>query len=147
LSVKRITKFNDSFFRIKVYTPNFNHEKNLKKYLKKQYQELKFHIVDVPNGIIRFLFGILKKFLISNYTSNNTNSVNLSSTNLENVINGNHELSAPNIPNLNSQNTFSHSNAGKFSFCLSWNTNGWNFVKRDNIEYFSTIFKSLFLCF
>jgi len=27
LSVKRITKFNDSFFRIKVYTPNFNHVK------------------------------------------------------------------------------------------------------------------------
>ena len=27
LSVKRITKFNDSFFRIKVYTPNFKHEK------------------------------------------------------------------------------------------------------------------------
>jgi len=24
---KRITKFNDSFFRIKVYTPNFNHKK------------------------------------------------------------------------------------------------------------------------
>jgi len=27
LSVKRNTKFNDSFFRIKVYAPNFNHEK------------------------------------------------------------------------------------------------------------------------
>jgi len=27
LLVKRITKFNDSFFRIKIYTPNFNHEK------------------------------------------------------------------------------------------------------------------------
>jgi len=25
--MKRITKFNDSFFRIEVYTPNFNHEK------------------------------------------------------------------------------------------------------------------------
>jgi len=57
LSIKRITKFNNSFFRIKVYTPNFNLKK-LKKYLKKHYQELKFHIVDIPNGIIRFLFGI-----------------------------------------------------------------------------------------
>jgi len=27
LSVKRITKFSDSFFRIKVYTSNFDHEK------------------------------------------------------------------------------------------------------------------------
>ena len=57
------------------------------------------------------------------------------------------KLIAPNIPNLNSQNSFSHSNTGKFSFCLSWNTNGWNFVKRDNIEYFNTIFKPLFICF
>jgi len=27
LSVKRITKFNDSFFRIKINTPKFNHPK------------------------------------------------------------------------------------------------------------------------
>jgi len=27
LSVKKITKFNDSYFRIKMHTPNFNHEK------------------------------------------------------------------------------------------------------------------------
>jgi len=25
--VKKITKFNDSYFRIKMHTPNFNHEK------------------------------------------------------------------------------------------------------------------------
>jgi len=25
--VEKISKFSDSFFRIKVYTPNFNHEK------------------------------------------------------------------------------------------------------------------------
>jgi len=67
----------------------------------------------------------------------------------------NHELNAPNIPNLNSQNPISYSNTEKFSFCLSWNTNGWNFVKKkkkkkkkkDNIEYFNMIFKPLFLCF
>jgi len=52
-----------------------------------------------------------------------------------------------NIPNLNSQNPFSHSNTGKFSFCLSWNINGWNFVKRDSIEFFNTICKLLFMCF
>ena len=90
----------------------------MKKYLQKQYQQLKFHIVDVPNGIIRFLCRHLKQNLISNYTSNDTNSVNLSSSNLENVINGNHERIALNIPILNSQNPFSHSNIEKFSFCL-----------------------------
>jgi len=30
LSVKRITTFNNRFFRIKVYTPNFNHAKYAK---------------------------------------------------------------------------------------------------------------------
>jgi len=34
--VKKITKFNDSFFRIKVYTPNFNHEKFEKIFEKKK---------------------------------------------------------------------------------------------------------------
>jgi len=88
--------------------------------LKNQYQELKFHIVDVSNGIYEVSFQDLKQNLISISTSNNTNSLNLSSTNLVNVINGNHELNAPNIPNLNSQSHISHSNTGKFSFCLSW---------------------------
>jgi len=34
-----------------------------------------------------------------------------------------------------------------FFFCLRWNTNGSNFVKRDHIEYLNTIFKPLFLYF
>jgi len=34
-----------------------------------------------------------------------------------------------------------------FSLCLSWNTNGWNYGKRDGIEYFNSLFKPLFLCF
>jgi len=75
------------------------------------------------------------------------NSENLISTNLVNIINANYELNASNISNLNSQNPISHPNIENFSFCLSWNTNGWNFVKRDRIEFFITIFKLLFLCF
>jgi len=35
-----------------------NLKKYLKKYLKKKYKELKFHIVDVPLGIIKLLFSI-----------------------------------------------------------------------------------------
>ena len=62
-----------------------------------------------------------------------------------------HELNALNIPNLNSQNPISYSNTEKFSFfffCLSWNTNRWNFLKRDLVLSTSTpFFKPLFLCF
>ena len=148
LSVKRIIKFNDSFFKIKVYvyTPYFN----LKKFnvvFKKALSGVKISYCWCSKWYHKVSFRHLKLNLISNNTSNDINTVNLSSTNLVNVNNGNHELIAPNIPNLNSQNPFSHSNTGKFSFCLSWNTNGWNFVKRDSIEYFNTIFKPLFICF
>jgi len=51
------------------------------------------------------------------------------------------------MPNLNSHNPISYFNTEKISFCFSWNTNEWNFVKRDSIRYFNKIFKSLFLCF
>jgi len=81
--------------------------------LKNQYQELKFHIEDIPNKVS---FQHLKLNLISNNSSNITNSANLSSTNLIHVINGNHEPNALNISNLNSQNLISYSNKGKFSF-------------------------------
>ena len=146
LPVKRITKFNDRFFRIKVCTPNFN-VKKFKKVFKKALSGVKFSNCKCSNWNHKVSFRHLKQNLISNNTSNDINTVNLSSTNLVNANNGNHELIALNIPNLNSQNSFSHSNTGKFSFCLSWNTNGWNFVKRNSIEYFNTIFKPLFICF
>ena len=35
----------------------------------------------------------------------------------------------------------------KSSFCLCWNTNGWNSEKKDGIEYFISLFKPKFLCF
>jgi len=146
LSIQRITKFNDSVFRIKVYTPNFNLKK-FKKVFKKALSVVKISYCRCSKWNHKVFFRYLKQNLISYHTSNDINTVNLSSTNLVNVNNGNHELIAPNIPNINSQNPFSHSYTGKFSFCLSWNTNGWNFVKRDSIEYFNTIFKPLFICF
>ena len=119
LSVKRITKFNDSFFRIKVYVPNFNHEK-FKIVFENALSGVKISYRRYSQWNHKVSFRHLKQNLISNNTSNDINTVNLSSTNLVNVINDNHELIAPNIPNLNSQNPSSHSNTGKFSFCLSW---------------------------
>jgi hypothetical protein len=118
LSVKRITNFSDSFFRIKVYTPNFNLKK-IKKVFKKALSGVKISYNRCSKWNHKVSFRHLKQNLISINTSNDINTVNLSSTNLVNANNGNHELIAPNIPNFNSQNPFSHSNTGKFSFCLS----------------------------
>ena len=118
LSIKRITKFNDSFFRIKVYTPDFNLKK-FKKVFKKALSGVKISYCRCSKWNHKVSFRHLKLNLISNNTSNDINTVNLGSTSLVNVNNGNHELIAPNIPNLNSQNPFSHSNTGRFSFCLS----------------------------
>jgi len=118
LSVKRITKFNDSFLRIKVYTPNFNLKK-FKKVFKKALSGVKISYRRCSKWNHKVSFLHLKQNLISNNKSNDINTVNLSSTNLVNVNNGNHEQIALNIPNLYSQNPFSHSNTGKFSFCLN----------------------------
>ena len=94
LSVKRITKFNDSFFRIKVYTPNFNLKK-FKKVFKKVLSEVKISFCRCSKWNHKVSFRLLKQNLISNNTSNDINTVNLSSMNLVNVINDNHELIAP----------------------------------------------------
>ena len=115
MSVKRITKFNDSFFKIKVYTPNFNHKK-FKKVFKKALSGVKISYCRCSKWNHKVSFWHLKQNLISNNTSNDINSVNLSSTNLVNVNIGNHELIAPNIPNLNSQNPFSYSTQESFLF-------------------------------
>jgi len=45
-------------------------------------------------------------------------------------------------------NTQINNNAVKeFSLCVSWNTNGWNFDKKDSVELFISMYKPLFLCF
>ena len=111
MSVKRNTKFNDSFFRIKVHTPNFYKEK-FEEVFEKEISGVKISYCRCSKWNHKVSFQHLKLNLISNIT----NSENLSSTNLIHVINGNHEPNALNISNLNSQNLISYSNTGKFSF-------------------------------
>jgi len=107
LSVKRITKFNDSFFRIKVYTLNFNHEK-FEEVFEKTISGVKISYRRYSKWNHKVSFQHLKPNLISNNSYKIINSANLCSINLINVINANHELNAPNIPNLNSQKPISY---------------------------------------
>jgi len=97
---KELLNSNDSFSRIKIYPLNFNYGK-FEKTFEKAIVGVKISYCKCSKWNNKVSFQHLKQNLISNNTSNNTNSANLSSTNLVNVINANHELNAPNIPNLN----------------------------------------------
>jgi len=35
----------------------------------------------------------------------------------------------------------------KFSLCVNWNSNGWNFDKKESVEIFISMYKPLFLYF
>jgi len=54
--------------------------------------------------------------------------------------NAHHVPNTPIVPNLNFQNSVSYSNTKKFSLYLSWNSNGWKFVKRRIVLSISTRF-------
>jgi len=86
LSGKRTSKFNDSFFRIKVYTPNFNHKEFLKVF-EEAISEDKISYCRCSKWNHKISFQHIKQSLIYNNIPNNTNSENLNSTNLVNVIN------------------------------------------------------------
>lgn len=120
MSVKKITKFNNSFFRIKICSPNVNYVK-FEQVFDKAISGFKFSYCRSSEWNDKVSFQHLKLNLISDNLSNNTNSANLSSINLVNVIKGNYDLNAPNIPNGIFQNPISHSNTEKTYFCLSWN--------------------------
>ena len=117
--MKKITKFNDSILQDKSIhsIPNFNHEKNIKSIWKSNIisgVKISYWWCSIWNHKVSFQH--LKQNLISNNTSKNTNSVNLCSTNLINVIYGNYELNSLNTPNCNTQNQISYSNSNSKSF-------------------------------
>jgi len=73
-------------------------QKIWKKYFEKSNnQELKISYCRCSKWNPKISFQHLKQDSISNNPSNNTNSANLSSTNLVNVMNANHEFNAPNM--------------------------------------------------
>jgi len=93
---------------------------------------------------------------ISSNTSDN-NSTNILYTDntigpnntLNDSISNNIETNCNNNSTIEKNNNLSKSSRNKkpFSLCLSWNTNGWNYEKKDSIEYFITVHRPLFLCF
>ena len=153
ISVKYTNNIGDTFFRIKVQLP-LDQSRIICEKLETLIPYIKASCNKVSHFINKKSFrkikrGLLcKKSSLSNITSNTASSSSSSSSN-----NISQSSSSSNDSSLSSNINFSYCSDSldsldqKFSFCLSWNTNGWNFVKRDGIEYFNILFKPLFLCF
>ena len=161
ISVKYSNNFGDTFFRVKV---RLSMKKT--KSICREFENLLPGVIASCSKISHFInkksFKNIKKGLLCGNLSSDTNSNNApqlynTPTSSVNYIN-NHSFTNSDelisLPATSSSATpsaispfISDSCKQKFSFCLSWNTNGWNFVKRDGIEYFNYLFKPLFLCF
>jgi len=78
--------------------------------------------------------------MLFNNNSNNSSANSIST----------HSSSSSTLPysnNYYSQQPTDFIQNNNFSFCLSWNTDGWNHDKKDSIKYFIALYKPLFLCF
>ena len=139
LSIRRITNLNDNFFKIKVLASE-----------------------STTTNIINFFQSKLQHISIAQLTCSRKNhKTTLSSQRTNMLINSDlHNSSTNSVYSqptssaslLHSNNTISQQSnvlnqSDNFSFCLSWNTDGWNHGKKDSIKYFIAIYKPLFLCF
>ena len=158
ISVKFTNHFGDSFFRVKVKL-SLEQARSFCEKLETLIPYITASCNKVSHFINKKSFNKIKRGLLCKKSSSEkistisspstTHNINLqpttSSYTLNSPTSSNTPISSSTIycaptddPNVINQ---------KCSFCLSWNTNGWNFNKRDGIEYFCSIFKPLFLCF
>ncbi|OUM62653.1 hypothetical protein PIROE2DRAFT_20786, partial [Piromyces sp. E2] len=154
ISFKYTNHFGDSFFRVKVKLTLEQSRKICSKlealvpYITASYNKVSHFInkksfKNIKRGL---LCSKSSTFKISNNTSTypHSHSSTLSNNSSQATVPSNSFVSSTVDSSFTANNDSFNQ---KFSFCLSWNTNGWNFSKRDGIEYFNYIFKPLFLCF
>lgn len=139
ISVKYTNNFGDTFFRIKVKL-TLKQSKKFCKDLEKSNSLITASCIKVRNITTKRSFSDIKNGLLCMKSS--FRHSNIAST--SNVITSTSSSPSQSSPNIPSNPEFNHQN---ISFCVSWNTNGWNYIKRDGIEYFNYIFRPLFLCF
>ena len=127
LAIKKFPSYyKNSYFVLKVYSSNFNFESFQEKFcnlfrrctVEKGRCSRRNHKISFTNERRKILTNT------SNHSSNRTND---------------HILDI-------SLSDYDPSD-NKTSFCLCWNTNGWNPEKKDGIEYFISLFKPKFICF
>ena len=154
LSVRRITNFNDNFFKIKVLA-NDDTIKIFTDIFKSTRQSISVTHFKCSNRNHKYSFSSLKKKLqfSSNSSSSSSINLNISTPSFSSNAPSNFECQLPSTDSNthpqnctnNCSNSCDHDNS--FPFCLSWNTDGWNHNKRDSIEFFIAMYKPLFLCF
>jgi len=168
-SIKRITNSNDTFIKIKICGSSDEINK-AHEILVKKLKKASVSILKVSRRNHKYNFSSLRRMqsgssnidMSNNYIDSNQNNAACSSSSTNLTSNSNYTISSisRNDNSLIQQHFISNTdcnysvysntsafNSNTFPFCLSWNTNGWNFEKRDSIEYFISIYKPLFLCF
>ncbi|ORX64455.1 hypothetical protein BCR32DRAFT_287089 [Anaeromyces robustus] len=161
LSVKRSMCSRGWYFRIKVLSSDFKFDDFKKKFVS-YISNASLSYSNCTHYIRKRSLQQIRNQLFSSSTNFNDsiNNQSNSTTNFNDSIN-NQSNSTTTSSQSNTSDSFQrnslvsiHSNLNtlnsikdKFTFCLSWNTNGWNHEKKDSIEYFITLFKPLFLCF
>jgi len=154
ISVKHTNNFGDTFFRIKVQLP-IDQANTICEKLETLIPYVKASCNRVSHFINKKSFKNIKRGLLCNKPSvynitsdsASSSSASFTPTLLNNITQSSPTSSNSDTSSNNKFSSFSDPLDQKFSFCLSWNTNGWNFVKRHGIEYFNILFKPLFLCF
>ena len=137
LSIKRITYLNDNFFKIKVVASE-NTTTNIINILQSKLQHSSIVQLSCSRKNHKHTFSSIRKTMLFDPHYSSAYSDFTHPTSSASVLNSNNSISQQSSDPI--QNNI-------FSFCLSWNTDGWNHGKKDSIKYFIALYKPLFLCF
>ena len=154
ISIKSITNFNDNFFKLKVLA-NKDTTNNIVNTLKSKLPHTTITHFKCSRRNHKYSFSTLKKKIQQSSSNSNSSPNNFNSSSQlyssNSHFSSNSQQSSSNFNSLPINCVDSSLNINNqvksFPFCLSWNTNGWNYKKKYSIEFFIAMYKPLFLCF
>jgi len=150
IAIKQVININDNFFQVKSTAP----ENSVKEFITKFNSLIKSSNCSFAKGkghSHKINFSHLRReFFTSSF--NNKSKSSLNNCNDTSICKSNNSSYDSNTnwfdADSNECYRLLHNKIHEsISLCLSWNTNGWNFEKKDGIEYFNSLFKPIFLCF
>ena len=148
LSVKRIAQIHDVFLRVKIFG-SVEDISQVEKLLNENFPKAKISYLKYSRRNHKFTYSSLRHKFLDPLTSTQNNSGTSSNSSISH--NSISSLIKPTAFDLYPLNHISPANSlnnsNNFPFCLSWNTNGWNYDKKDSVEFFIAMYKPLFVCF